>query len=216
MSEKEHATASYIEILAGAETAPFCDIQEAAQAAGLPPIAVSAAVGRALTMWVRASGGREALEIGTLGGYSACWMARGLCPGGKLTTMESNPSRAQFARSQIAKHSFVGDVEVLEGDARLLLTDYVAGLQGRLLDCAFVDAAKEDYLHYFHTLASVIKPKGWLIFDNALGTSSWWINDVGHAEREAVHALNSAVMNDERFDAALFPLREGLLVACKR
>ena len=39
----------------------------------------------------RAIGARRILEIGTLGGYSTIWLARGLAPDGRLITLEANP-----------------------------------------------------------------------------------------------------------------------------
>ena len=45
-------------------------------AAGLPAIAVSAAQGKMLHLIALSIGARRILEVGTLGGYSAIWMAR--------------------------------------------------------------------------------------------------------------------------------------------
>src|SRR5690606_21218508 len=50
----------------------------ASAAAGLPEIAVSPAYGRLLYIFVRSAAARRILEIGTLGGYSAIWLARAL------------------------------------------------------------------------------------------------------------------------------------------
>ena len=54
----------------------FREIRTACVAAGLPPISVSAAQGRFLSVLARAVGARRILEIGTLGGYSGSWFAR--------------------------------------------------------------------------------------------------------------------------------------------
>ncbi|TIP34773.1 MAG: methyltransferase, partial [Mesorhizobium sp.] len=45
---------------------------------GLPAIDVSAAQGKLLSLLVRIRGAKTVLEVGTLGGYSTIWMARGL------------------------------------------------------------------------------------------------------------------------------------------
>ena len=50
-------------------------------AAGLPPIQVSAPQGKFLRLLAQISGARRILEIGTLGGYSTIWLARGLAAG---------------------------------------------------------------------------------------------------------------------------------------
>src|SRR5262245_14727303 len=51
---------------------------------GLPAIQVSASQGKLLHVLARCLGARRILEIGTLAGYSAIWMARALPADGKL------------------------------------------------------------------------------------------------------------------------------------
>ena len=72
-------------------------LMERAVEAGLPSIAVSADVGRLLNILASSTPGRVALELGTLGGYSGIWIARGLAPQGRLVTIEANPDHADFA-----------------------------------------------------------------------------------------------------------------------
>jgi len=57
-------------------------------AGGLPPIAVTAPMGKFLHLLARAQGARRILEIGTLGGYSTIWLARALPSDGELVTCE--------------------------------------------------------------------------------------------------------------------------------
>ena len=54
----------------------------ASDEAGLPAIAASASQGKLLMLLVQSLGARRILEIGTLGGYSTIWLARGLAGGG--------------------------------------------------------------------------------------------------------------------------------------
>ena len=68
---------------------------EDADAAGLPPIQISGGHGKLLQLIARISGARRILEIGTLGGYSAIWMARALPIGGKLVTIEISAAHAE-------------------------------------------------------------------------------------------------------------------------
>src|SRR6185437_7561320 len=61
-------------------------------AAGLPKIAVSPQQGKFLSLLAAATGARRILEIGTLGGFSTIWLARGAGPAGHVTTLEYEPS----------------------------------------------------------------------------------------------------------------------------
>src|SRR5664279_331307 len=72
-------------------------------AAGLPPINVTPAQGRLLQILAQTLGARAILEVGTLGGYSTIWLARGLAPGGQLLTLEIDPRYAEIARANLAR-----------------------------------------------------------------------------------------------------------------
>src|SRR3982074_1165834 len=75
---------------------------EASVAAGLPAISVSPNQGRLLQMLAQILGARSILEIGTLGGYSTIWLARGLRAGGHLITLEVDPKHAAGAHVNVA------------------------------------------------------------------------------------------------------------------
>ena len=75
----------------------------ASDAAGLPAISVAPNQGKLLHLLVRATGARRVLEIGTLGGYSTIWLARGLPAAGRLITLEYEPRHAEVARENIAR-----------------------------------------------------------------------------------------------------------------
>src|SRR5690242_16212909 len=65
------------------------------EAAGLPAINVSANQGKLLMLLAQMVGARRILEIGTLGGYSAIWMARALPADGRLITLEIERRHAE-------------------------------------------------------------------------------------------------------------------------
>src|SRR5438552_4404272 len=67
----------------------------AAKKAGLPEIQISPIQGKFLQLLAAACHARKILEIGSLGGYSGIWLARSLPPGGRLITLEINPTHAQ-------------------------------------------------------------------------------------------------------------------------
>ena len=101
---------------------------EASEAAGLPPINVAPNQGKLLMLLAHAIGARRILEIGTLGGYSTIWLARGLAPGGKLITLDANPKCAEVARANIARAGFGEMVEIRVGKA----IDTLPGLASEL------------------------------------------------------------------------------------
>src|ERR1700753_3252641 len=68
---------------------------QASDEAGLPPIAVSAQQGKFLSVLTAAVQARRVLEIGTLGGFSTIWLARGAGPEGRVVTLEYEPKHAE-------------------------------------------------------------------------------------------------------------------------
>jgi predicted O-methyltransferase YrrM len=93
----------YAARLYAAEDAVLRDLRAEADRRGMPAINVSADEGKLLQLLVRMVGARRVLEIGTLGGYSAIWMARALPAGGRLVTLEIDPEHAEVARAAAAR-----------------------------------------------------------------------------------------------------------------
>ena len=110
-------------------------------AAALPPIDVSAAQGKFLSLLVRMTGARRVLEIGTLGGYSTIWMARALPGDGQLVTLEYEPRHAEVARSNIERAGLSSKVTVHVGAAVETLP-VLAAADPEPFDFIFIDADK--------------------------------------------------------------------------
>ena len=106
--------------------------------AGLPPISVTANQGRFLSLLVRISGARRVLEVGTLGGYSTIWLARGLPPGGRIISLEVNDLHAEVARGNIARVALEEVVDIRLGPASELLAQLGAAGEGPF-DLIFID-----------------------------------------------------------------------------
>ena len=94
---------------------------KACEEAGLPPIGVAPNQGKLLMLMAQMVGARRILEIGTLGGYSTIWLARGLAEGGSLVTLEYDAKHAGVARANIARAGLGGVVEIRVGDLALIL-----------------------------------------------------------------------------------------------
>src|ERR1700674_4525206 len=92
---------AYIETLFVQGDPVLADNLANAGAAGLPPINVSSNQGKFLYLLARIAGARQALEIGTLGGYSTTWLGRALPANGRLITLEYSPVHAETARKNL-------------------------------------------------------------------------------------------------------------------
>ncbi|MDX6197723.1 MAG: hypothetical protein QOJ79_874 [Actinomycetota bacterium] len=135
----------------------------ASTAAGLPAIQVSAAQGRFLELLVQISGARSVLEVGTLGGYSTIWLARGLGPDGRLLTLELEPHHAEVARANLEAAGVSDIVEVRVGPA----ADSLAALTGTF-DLVFIDADKPSTPTYFTEAVRLSRPGTVIVVDNVV------------------------------------------------
>jgi predicted O-methyltransferase YrrM len=140
---------------------------QAADAAGLPPIAVTPQQGKLLHLLVRLAGARRVLELGTLAGYSTIWLARALPAGGRLITLEANPQYAQIAQDNIAAVGLADVVDLRVGPALQTLPELAAAGEGPF-DVIFIDADKNNYPGYLEWALKLARPGALLIGDNVV------------------------------------------------
>jgi predicted O-methyltransferase YrrM len=140
---------------------------EASAAAGLPPINVTPNQGMLLQILARAVGARAILEIGTLGGYSTIWLARGLAPGGRLVSLEADPAHAEIARANIARAGLADAVEVRLGKA-LETLPRLADEGAGPFDLVFIDADKPNNAAYFDWALRLTRPGSLIVVDNVV------------------------------------------------
>jgi predicted O-methyltransferase YrrM len=140
---------------------------QASEAAGLPPIAVTAQQGKLLHLLVRLAGARSILELGTLAGYSTIWLARALPSDGRLLTLEANPQYAQIAWENIAAAGLADVVELHVGPALQTLPELAAEGRGPF-DVIFIDADKNNYPGYLEWALKLARPGTLLIGDNVV------------------------------------------------
>lgn len=137
----------------------------ASEAAGLPAINVASNQGKLLMLLARAIGARRILEIGTLGGYSTIWLARGLPSDGRLITLEANPDYAEVARANIARAGLSEMVEVRVGRAQDTLPRLAAEAP---FDLIFIDADKPGTPGYFQWAVKLARRGTLIIVDNVV------------------------------------------------
>ncbi|UMB69244.1 O-methyltransferase [Mycobacterium paraterrae] len=136
-------------------------------AAGLPQIAVSPQQGKFLSLLVAATRSRRILEIGTLGGYSTIWLARGAGPEGRVTTLEYEPKHAEVARANVDRAGVGDQVEILVGAA----LDTLPSVNGPF-DLVFIDADKENNPGYLDWAVKLTRSGSLIVVDNVIREGS--------------------------------------------
>ena len=145
----------------------FDRIEESVRKAGLPEIAISAPYGRLMEILIKTAGIRRVLEIGTLGGYSTAWLARGLPPEGTLISLEIDPERAKLARNNLENFDFKNQIEIRVGNA-LQLMEKMAQSHQETFDLIFIDGNKSQYPEYLELSLPLSRPGTLIIADNVI------------------------------------------------
>ncbi|WP_322044650.1 O-methyltransferase [Paraburkholderia sp. J67] len=135
--------------------------------AGLRAINVAPNQGKFLHLLVRIQGARRILEIGTLGGYSAIWLARALPADGVLVSLEFSPENAAVARANIARAGLSEKVKVVTG---LALESLDAMLRDGTppFDFVFIDADKRSNPQYLERVLKLARPGTVIVADNVV------------------------------------------------
>lgn len=188
-------------------------IREQIEARGLPAITVKPEEGQFLQFLVTASGARKALEIGTLGGYSGTWIARGLPPDGKLITLERDAARAAVAEDHFRLADLADRVQLRVGDAQLLLPDLTSEAP---FDFMFVDADKQGYPAYLKHARGLLRQGGILTAHNVFRHGAIVSSPSQDEATYAIREFNKTLAHDPRWLATVFPAGDGLAVAVLR
>ena len=187
------------------------ELRAAAAAAGLPEIWIAPEQGSLLSVLVQLARAERVVEVGTLAGYSAIWLARGLPPGGRLHTIEIEPKCARFAREWLARAGLADRVEVVDGDARAVLPRFAAAS----VDAVFIDADKEGYAVYLEEALRILRPGGLFLADNAFAFGELLAAEPGDSGVAALRRFNDLVAARPDLHAIIVPLGDGCWVGVK-
>jgi len=169
-------------------------------AAGLPAISVSAAHGKLLHLLARVQGARTILEIGTLGGYSAIWLARALPPGGRMLTLESEARHAEVARANLARAGLANVVTVRLGRAIDTLPELAREAAGPF-DFIFIDADKPSNPDYFAWALRLARRGSVIVVDNVVRGGAVADAASKDAAVQGVRRLNQLIAAEPRVAA---------------
>jgi predicted O-methyltransferase YrrM len=185
-------------------------LREEADRTGLPPTAISADAGRFLQVLLRSIGARRVLEVGTLGGYSAIWMARALPPDGVVVTLEREERHAAFARRYIARAGLASAVDVRHGRA----LDILPSLDGEEFDFVYLDADRAPIVTYFDWAMRLVRVGGLIVAHNVLlgGRVAEQASRTDDEDVRAMRAFNARVAGDRRAASILVPAYDGFMI----
>lgn len=179
----------------------------------LPQASLRPEEGWLLYFLVKLARVKTGVEVGTLAGYSASWIARALPDDGKLICLEVDSKHASIADNNMKRLGFSDKVEIIVGDAR----ETLASMDGQY-DMLFIDADKPSYPYYLDWALRHLRSGGLLLAHNAfqLGLiieNPDTVEEQRRASTKAMQEFNQRVAENERLTSIIIPAGDGLLAA---
>jgi predicted O-methyltransferase YrrM len=168
--------------------------------------------GAFMALLVKLAGARRILEIGTFTGYSSTVMALALPQDGRITCCDVSEEWTDIARAAWADAGVADRVDLRLAPA----TETLATFEDDSFDVAFIDADKPSYDAYYEGCLRVVRPGGLIMIDNVLWSGR--VVDASDDDESTRHIreLNEKIAADERVDAVLLPVGDGLTLAMVR
>jgi len=188
--------------------------EETAQVAGpLAMMEIAPEQGAFMELLVRVCGAKRAVEVGTFTGHSSISIARGLPDDGRLLCLDTSEEWTAIARRYWEKAGVADKIELRLAPAADTLASLSPDTQ---FEFAFIDADKPSYPTYYEEILGRMPVGGLIVCDNVL-----WGGSVADPENQqestvAIRAFNDLVVADERVEASMIPVGDGLLLARKR
>ena len=166
--------------------------------------------GKLLEMISRMINPSYILEIGTFTGYSAICLAKGLKPGGRLITIESNDELKEFAQSYFMKAGVAPMITSITGRVQ-----EVIGNISEEFDLVFIDGDKREYTEYYKLIIGKVKPGGFIIADNVLWGGKVVDKDTTDPQAKGIIEFNEMIRTQKNIEMLILPLRDGLMLIRK-
>ena len=171
--------------------------------------------GRVLSMISHMLRPKRILELGTFTGYSALCLAEGLPEDGELITIEHNDELEETIRRNLSLSPLGEKITLRIGDAKEILSSFDA--QQPTFDLIFIDADKREYCSYLDLVAPLVSSGKFILADNTLWDGH--IVDPAYDRDKqtlVLRAFNDKLLQDERFEKVILPLRDGLTIIRKK
>ncbi len=164
--------------------------------------------GKLLELIVKMFRPKNILEIGTFTGYSALCMAAGLEEGATIDTCEVDDELEAIAQSFFDRSAHGHKIKLHVGSAL-----EIAPTLGKQFDLVFIDGDKREYPAYYNMLMDkrLVHSGSVMLADNIL----WYgkvVQPVAHNDHhtQALIEFNRQVVEDNRVESVILPLRDGI------
>ena len=182
-------------------------------------------------MLTRLVGAKRCVEVGVFTGYSSISVALALPEDGQIIACDVSEEFTSVARRYWKLAGVDHKIQLnlapaVETQDRLLghAPQQFALVGDRLIaedglgsfDMAFIDADKPNYAHYYERVLQLLKPNGLLLIDNVLWSGKVAEPEASDPDTNALRELNQMIHNDDRVEACLIPIGDGVTIVRKK
>jgi len=171
--------------------------------------------GQFMAMLVKMLGARHALEVGVFTGYSSVCVARALPEDGKLITCDVDEEWTGIAQRYWSEAGIAERIDLRIAPAVETLDGLIDEGRAANFDFAFIDADKGNYDAYYERCLTLVRPGGVIAVDNVLWGGSVIDPQDTDPATEAIRALNAKIGRDDRVQAMLLAIGDGVTLAIK-
>lgn len=165
---------------------------------------------------VRLTGARRCLEVGVFTGYSALGVALALPPDGRVVACDVSEEYTSVGRRYWERAGVASKIDLRLAPAVETLDALIAAGETETFDFAYVDADKSNYDAYYERALRLIRRGGVIAFDNMLWGGEVAKDAGGDEDTAALQALNEKIAHDDRVEASLLSIGDGLMLVRKR
>ncbi len=169
-----------------------------------------------LQLLVRLVGARRCIEVGVFTGYSSLGVALALPADGRIVACDVSEDYTAVARRYWQRAGVEAKIDLRIAPAARTLDELIAAGEAGRYDFAYIDADKTGYDAYYERCLTLLRSNALITIDNVLWSGRVADAQTTDEDTRALRALNEKIGRDERVDASLLPIGDGLMVVRKR
>jgi caffeoyl-CoA O-methyltransferase len=208
---------SYIDLVGYKESPVLKELRD--ETSGLGDISImqiGAAQGALIKMICTLGGFTKCIEIGVFTGYSSICIAEGMAKNGKLFALDKSKEFTHIAEKYWDKLKLNNKIELLLGNAKDALDNFISSNLENTFDFVFIDADKSNYLDYYEKSLKLIRSGGIIIIDNTIWKGKVLNENDNSSSTKSIKLLNNFIAKDERVDHCLISIYDGMTLCIKK
>lgn len=176
---------------------------------------ISPEQGQFMALLVKLINAKRIIEVGVFTGYSSLCMAKAMADEGKIIACDMSEQWTNMAKPYWEEAGISHKIDLRLAPALDTLVKLSDEGQNGQFDLIFIDADKENYLHYYEQGLKLLRTGGLMLIDNILWSGRVADDTVNDAPTNAIRALNKLIPKDDRVMSSLLTVSDGLTLVYK-